>query len=145
MNTVIIGRYRVVAVIGKGSFSRVFQCLDLQTTQMVSVKVVRNEKDCFDAGLGEIKVWRRAQAPSRRRHALRLAPHARLCDVPRAALTPSRAPLPWPLPWKVLALLAKDDPEGQQARLRLLDYFYYKASAAQRPLSSTGPPPLIEH
>jgi len=80
VNTVIIGRYRVVAVIGKGSFSRVFQCFDLQTAQMVSVKVIRNEKDCFDAGLGEIKV---------------------------------------------LALLAKHDPHGRQARLRLLDYFYY--------------------
>jgi len=81
VNTVIIGRYRVIALIGKGSFSRVFQCLDLESHRMVSVKVIRNEKDCFDAGLGEIKV---------------------------------------------LSLLAKHDPNGQLARLQLLDYFYYK-------------------
>jgi hypothetical protein len=39
VGTLLIGRYRVVAVIGKGSFSRVFQCLDLRHKTMVSVKV----------------------------------------------------------------------------------------------------------
>jgi len=56
VGTLLIGRYRVVAVIGKGSFSRVYQCLDLRTKSMVSIKVLRNDKDCLDAGLGEVKV-----------------------------------------------------------------------------------------
>ena len=56
IGTILVGRYRVVAVIGKGSFSRVFQCLDLRLKLMVSVKVLRNDKDCLDAGLGEVKI-----------------------------------------------------------------------------------------
>lgn len=35
VGTILIGRYKVVAVIGKGSFSRVFQCLDLRMKSMV--------------------------------------------------------------------------------------------------------------
>jgi len=54
--TVLVGQYRVIALIGKGTFSRVFQCLDLKAKRMVSVKVLRNDKDCLDAGLGEVKV-----------------------------------------------------------------------------------------
>ena len=81
VGTLLIGRYRVVAVIGKGSFSRVFQCLDLRQKCMVSIKVLRNDKDCLDAGLGEVKV---------------------------------------------LALLARHDPFGDQQLVRLRDYFYYK-------------------
>ena len=46
----------MIARIGTGSFSRVFQCLDLRLKTMVSVKVLRNDKDCLDAGLGEVKV-----------------------------------------------------------------------------------------
>ena len=48
MGTIIAQRYRVVASIGKGSFSRVVQCLDLHEKMMVSVKVLRNDKDCMD-------------------------------------------------------------------------------------------------
>ena len=48
---------------------------------MVSVKVLRNDKDCLDAGLGEVRV---------------------------------------------LALIARQDPQGEQQLLRLLDYFYFK-------------------
>jgi hypothetical protein len=32
------------------------QCHDLHTRRMVSVKVLRNDKDCLDAGLGEVRV-----------------------------------------------------------------------------------------
>ena len=56
VGTTLVGRYRVVAAIGKGSFSRVFQCFDLRLKIMVSVKVLRNDKDCLDAGLGEVKM-----------------------------------------------------------------------------------------
>ena len=52
----IAGRYRVTANIGRGSFSKVYQCHDRHTERMVSVKVLRNDKDCFDAGLGEVRV-----------------------------------------------------------------------------------------
>lgn len=53
---IIAQRYRVVALIGKGSFSRVVQCLDLYNKKMVSVKVLRNDKDCVDQGLGEVRL-----------------------------------------------------------------------------------------
>ena len=52
----LVDRYRIVAAIGKGSFSRVFQCFDLRHKVMVSIKVLRNDKDCLDAGLGEVKM-----------------------------------------------------------------------------------------
>ena len=56
VGTIIAQRYRVVASIGKGSFSRVVQCLDLHEKMMVSVKVLRNDKDCMDQGLGEVRL-----------------------------------------------------------------------------------------
>lgn len=56
VGVVIAQRYRVVAFIGKGSFSRVVQCLDLFNKKMVSVKVLRNDKDCLDQGLGEVRL-----------------------------------------------------------------------------------------
>ena len=56
IDAIIVGRYKVMAMIGKGTFSRVFQCLDLKLDRLVSIKVIRNDKDCFDAGLGELRV-----------------------------------------------------------------------------------------
>ena len=56
MGTVIAGRYRVVASIGKGSFSRVVQCHDQKDNRSVSVKVLHNDKDCIDQGIGEIRL-----------------------------------------------------------------------------------------
>ena len=55
-STLIAGRYRVVALIGKGSFSRVVQCYDHQAGRSVSVKVLHNDKDCIDQGIGEIRL-----------------------------------------------------------------------------------------
>lgn len=55
VGVVIAQRYRVVAIIGKGSFSRVVQCLDLYDKRMVSVKLLKNDKDCLDQGLGEVR------------------------------------------------------------------------------------------
>ena len=49
-------RYRVVGTLGKGAFSRVFQCFDLQLKDMVCVKVMNNLKDSMEAGLGEVKL-----------------------------------------------------------------------------------------
>ena len=56
VGVVLVERYRVVAAIGKGSFSRVVQAFDLQLKVMVGIKVLKNEKDCFDQGLGEIRI-----------------------------------------------------------------------------------------
>ena len=76
VGTVFIGRYRVVAAIGKGSFSRVFQCHDIKARTMVAVKMLRNDKDCLDAGLGEVKLLAHLarQDPGAEK------PVARLCD-----------------------------------------------------------------
>jgi len=56
VGALVAGRYRIAANIGKGSFSNVYQCNDLHCKRMVSVKVLRNDKDCLDAGLGEVRV-----------------------------------------------------------------------------------------
>lgn len=52
-----------MASLGEGSFSRVFECVDQQDPKenLVAVKVVRNDKGCLDAGLGEIRVLARLQ------------------------------------------------------------------------------------
>jgi serine/threonine protein kinase len=74
-------RYRIEQFIGKGAFSKVVQCHDVQCNQKVSVKAMRNNKECIDSGLAEVRV---------------------------------------------LAWLAKLDPEGHQPIIRLHDYFYTK-------------------
>jgi hypothetical protein len=53
---VIAGRYKVNALIGKGSFSRVVQCYDMKERKSVSVKVLHNDKDCVDQGIGEVRL-----------------------------------------------------------------------------------------
>ena len=53
---VIANRYRVEAVLGKGSFSTVVKCHDLTNDKLVGIKVLLNNKECFDAGLGEVRV-----------------------------------------------------------------------------------------
>ena len=54
--TLLAGRYRVVALIGKGSFSRVVQCYDERDSRSVSVKILHNDKDCVDQGIGEVRL-----------------------------------------------------------------------------------------
>lgn len=54
--TLLANRYRVVGTLGKGAFSRVFRCFDLQLKDTVCVKVMNNSKDSTEAGLGEIKL-----------------------------------------------------------------------------------------
>ena len=54
--TLLAGRYRVVALIGKGSFSRVVQCYDEHDCRSVSVKILHNDKDCVDQGIGEVRI-----------------------------------------------------------------------------------------
>ena len=55
IGSILGNRYQVVKAIGKGSFSRVFQCLDVRK-DMTSVKIVKRGEDCFDAGLSEVRV-----------------------------------------------------------------------------------------
>ena len=52
-------RYRVEKTIGTGTFSRVVACHDSYCGQSVSVKVMKNDKECLDAGLGEVRVLAR--------------------------------------------------------------------------------------
>ena len=57
IGSTIAGRYRVIERMGeKGAFSRVFECYDQRHDRRVAVKVMRNDKACFDTGLGEIRV-----------------------------------------------------------------------------------------
>jgi hypothetical protein len=58
VGTVIAGRYQIVEYLGSAAFSRAVQCLDLQTNQLVCVKIIKNNKDFFDQSLDEIKLLR---------------------------------------------------------------------------------------
>ena len=51
----IARRYHVCADIGSGAFSTVYKCHDRHNERMVSVKVLRNGKERFDSGLGEVR------------------------------------------------------------------------------------------
>jgi hypothetical protein len=50
---------KVVAFIGKGTFARVYHCVDKQTTLPVAIKVIRNIKKYYDAALIEIAILTR--------------------------------------------------------------------------------------
>lgn len=56
MNTIIAARYQVLEYLGSAAFSRAVQCLDLQTNQMVCMKIIKNDKDFLDQSLDEIKL-----------------------------------------------------------------------------------------
>lgn len=69
--------YLVISSLGKGTFSRVFECIDRRNERSVAVKVLRNDKACLDAGLSEIRVLAQLEkllCPEEP------APHARLLD-----------------------------------------------------------------
>ena len=55
---VIGGRYKVLEMIGKTSFSRVFSCVDLQDSNQhkMCLKVIENQKVLFDQSIQEIKM-----------------------------------------------------------------------------------------
>ena len=56
MDDVVAGRYLVVDVLGSAAFSQAVQAMDLQTGQMICLKVIKNNKDYFDQSLDEIKL-----------------------------------------------------------------------------------------
>ena len=50
--------WQVKEYLGSAAFSKAVQCLDLQTGEMVCIKIIRNNKDFFDQSLDEIKLLR---------------------------------------------------------------------------------------
>lgn len=56
INSVIAARYQVLSYLGSAAFSRAVQCLDLQTDNMVCMKIIKNDKDFVDQSLDEIKL-----------------------------------------------------------------------------------------
>jgi len=56
--SVIAGRFSMVKLVGKGSFSAFYKCTDQGSVNhpLVGVKIVKNDKDCFDTGCAEIRV-----------------------------------------------------------------------------------------
>lgn len=55
---IVAGRYKVLEMIGKTSFSRVFSCVDLidSNQQKLCLKVIENQKVLFDQSIQEIKM-----------------------------------------------------------------------------------------
>eukprot|EP00741_Cyanophora_paradoxa_P005604 tig00000912_g5432.t1 len=56
INSVIAGRYQILEYLGSAAFSKAVQCLDLQTGQLICIKIIKNNKDFFDQSLDEIKL-----------------------------------------------------------------------------------------
>ena len=53
---VIANEYEIHAPIGNGSFSAVFSAKSKTHARPVSVKILTNDKETFDAGLGEVRI-----------------------------------------------------------------------------------------
>lgn len=62
---VVAGKYQIVELLGQAAFSRAVKAVDLQTNQIVCLKVVKNSKDYFDQSLDEIKVLRYVNSKDR--------------------------------------------------------------------------------
>lgn len=58
VNSIVAARYQVLSYLGSAAFSRAVQCLDLQTGELVCMKIIKNEKDYVDQSLDEIKLLR---------------------------------------------------------------------------------------
>ena len=61
INTLIAGRYEIVDYLGSAAFSKTIGCRDLfhqknNTTEMVCIKIIENNKDYFDQSIDEIKL-----------------------------------------------------------------------------------------
>jgi len=74
LNSIVAARYQVLQHLGSAAFSRAVQCLDLQTDQMVCMKIIKNEKDFVDQSLDEIKLLNliHANADVDEKHCLRI-------------------------------------------------------------------------
>ncbi|EDR23405.1 serine/threonine protein kinase ppk15, putative [Entamoeba dispar SAW760] len=49
-------QYRVIGLLGQGSFGEVFRCLDLQTNQLVAVKILKNQLVYLRQGMLELAI-----------------------------------------------------------------------------------------
>ncbi|EFA82946.1 putative protein serine/threonine kinase [Heterostelium album PN500] len=49
-------RYEVLSILGQGSFCQVVKCLDHKTSQLVALKILRNQKRFYTQALTEIKI-----------------------------------------------------------------------------------------
>ena len=73
----VAGRYRAIKAAGRGTFSSFYQCVDHHATgrrPKVGVKILKNTKDSFDTGLGEVRMLARIKErdPSNQHHLLRI-------------------------------------------------------------------------
>lgn len=50
----IIGRYKLLKMVGSATFSNVFSCLDLRDNQTYCLKVIKQEKEFFDQAIDEV-------------------------------------------------------------------------------------------
>jgi len=66
--------YRIDERIGHGSFSTVFAATNVYHDKRVAIKIIRNDQECFDAGLREIRIHSliRQHDPEGLRHIVRM-------------------------------------------------------------------------
>ena len=57
MGEVVAGDYEVDGLIGRGAFASVYRATSLEHNVRVGLKIMRNDKDCLDAGLGEVRIY----------------------------------------------------------------------------------------
>jgi len=71
---VIAKDYCVEGILGTGSFATVYRTKSLRYQKPVAVKILRNEKECFDTGLGEVRMYSllHQHDPEGRRHIVRM-------------------------------------------------------------------------
>lgn len=58
INSIIAGRYQILEYLGSAAFSKAVQCIDLQSQQLVCMKIIENNKDYMDQSIDEIKLLR---------------------------------------------------------------------------------------
>ncbi|CAH9069539.1 unnamed protein product [Cuscuta europaea] len=74
LNSIVAGRYHVTEYLGSATFSKVVQAHDLHSGVDVCLKIIKNDKDCFDQSLDEIKLLKivNQHDPGDEHHILRL-------------------------------------------------------------------------
>ena len=53
---ILNNKYKVISLIGKGSFGEVFRCLDLQTNQLVAIKILKSQLVYLRQGMLELAI-----------------------------------------------------------------------------------------
>ena len=76
-------KYKVIEMLGEGSFGQVVKCLDIETNQFVAMKVLRNKPVYIRQGMLELtmlELLNRYFDPNCEYHTLRLYDHFLYCD-----------------------------------------------------------------